>query len=150
MSTNGLSIMKGQPFEQPHLTVKVFNPAQPNLCWEGKFRVDYDAVDSIVPSKYLEAISLLSWGNRRRKTANGKDLYLNVTGARLEFLDEVVGASIIVVDDDIPPVLGRTALISARIEEDPQTGRLMRRSAGRLQGGFKSAGPKESARQLLY
>ena len=68
---------------------------------------------------------------------------MDITSSRLEFLDEVIGASIVVVDNDTPPTLGRTALLSAGIEEDPITGKLIRRPAARLQGGFKPISPSE-------
>ena len=135
--------MKGQPFEHTDLSVKVVNPADPSLCWEGIFRMDYGAVDSMVPGKHLETIGLLPLGNRRYKTADGDEVYMDITSSRLEFLDEVIGASIVVADNDTPPTLGRTALISAGIEEDPATGELLRRSAGRLQGGFNPISPSE-------
>lgn len=135
--------MKGQPFEHTYLSVRVVNPADPNLCWEGAFRVDYGAVDSMAPGKHLEAIGLLPLGNRRYKTADRDEVYLDITSARLEFLDEVVGASIVVVDDDTPPTLGRTALLSAGIEEDPIARKLIRRPAARLQGGFKPINSSE-------
>lgn len=50
----------------------------------------------------------------------------------LEFLGEIVGATIIFGEDDAEPILGVTALESAGIEVDPRTQRLKRLPAVRL------------------
>jgi predicted aspartyl protease len=52
--------------------------------------------------------------------------------ARIEFMGEVVGATVIFGDDDAEPLLGVTALESVGIEVDPQNQRLKRLPTVRL------------------
>ena len=52
--------------------------------------------------------------------------------ATVEFMGEVVGATIIFGKDDVEPILGVTALESVGIEVDPQNQRLKRLPAVRL------------------
>ena len=52
--------------------------------------------------------------------------------ATIEFMGEVVGATVIFGPDDAEPTLGVTALESAGIEVDPQSRRLKRLPAVRL------------------
>jgi predicted aspartyl protease len=52
--------------------------------------------------------------------------------ARVEFMGEFVGATVIFGKDDIEPILGVTALESVGIEVDPQNQRLKRLPAVRL------------------
>jgi len=52
--------------------------------------------------------------------------------AKLEFMGEFVGTTVIFGKDDAEPILGVTALESVGIEVDPQNQRLKRRPAVRL------------------
>lgn len=115
-----------------HVTVTVSNPADPERTWEGLFLVDTGAIDCLVPRCHLEAIGLRPKGSRTYKLADGSELRLDVTAARVEFMGEFVGATVIFGDDDAQPLLGMTALASVGIEADPVTQRLKRRPAVRL------------------
>ena len=119
MFTNCMASMKGQPFSNNSFTVTISNPAEPGRYWEGLFLLDCDSVESAVPKAQLEAIGLFSFGNRKHLTTGGAEAFVDATGARLSFLGEVVYATVIMSDDQAPPVLGRTALLSAGIEIDP-------------------------------
>ena len=47
-----------------YVTVTIRNPADLDKFWEGLFRVDTGATDSLVPSPHLDAIGLKPEGNR--------------------------------------------------------------------------------------
>jgi clan AA aspartic protease len=115
-----------------HVTVTVRNPAAPEKTWEGLFLVDAEAVDSIVPAKHLRQIGLLPKGRRTFELADGSEVKLDITTGELEFMGEIVGATIIFGADDVEPILGVTALESVGIEVDPQSQRLERLPAVRL------------------
>jgi len=47
-----------------YVTVSIRNPADPDRNWEGLFRVDTGALDSLVPGPHLDAIGLKLEGKR--------------------------------------------------------------------------------------
>lgn len=71
-------------------------------------------------------------GQRSYELADGSEVTLDVTVAEVEFMGEIVGATVIFGKDDTEPILGVTALESAGIEVDPRTQRLKRIPAVRL------------------
>lgn len=93
-----------------HVTTASCNPSDPNRRWESLFLVDSGATDCMIPGKALREIGV----------------------AQLEFMGEVVGATVIFGDDDVEPILGVTALESVGIEIDPKNQRLKRLPAVRL------------------
>lgn len=114
------------------VTVGVCNPGNPERRWEGLFLVDTGAVDCIVPGKHLKEIGIEPQGKRTYELADGTEVVMDVAVARMEFMGEFVGATVIFGKDDVEPVLGVTALESAGIEVDPQNQRLKRLPAVRL------------------
>lgn len=119
-----------------YVSVTIRNPADLEREWEGLFLVDTGATDCLVPKQYLEAIGLTSKGTRTYVLADGSDYHTDVTVAEVEFMDEIVGATIIMADDDTEPLLGVTALESAGIEVDPRNQTLKRLPAVRLKGAW--------------
>lgn len=115
-----------------HVTVIIRNPAEPERTWEGLFLVDTGATDSLVPRPHLEAIGLQPEGSRTYELADGNKIELDVTVARIEFMGEIVGGTIIFGAADAEPLLGVTALESVGIEVDPVNQRLKRLPAVRL------------------
>jgi clan AA aspartic protease len=115
-----------------HVTVAVSNPGDPNQRWEGLFLVNTGAIDCMAPAKHLRAIGIQPRGKRTYELADGSELVLEIGVATIEFMGEVVGATIIFGDDDVEPILGVTALESVGIEVDPQNQRLKRLPAVRL------------------
>ncbi len=71
-------------------------------------------------------------GTRTHELADGGKIVLEIGVAKVDFMGEVVGATIIFGQDDIEPILGVTALESVGIEVDPQNQRLKRLPAVRL------------------
>ena len=115
-----------------HVTVAVCNPADPQRRWEGLFLVDTGAIDCMAPGKHLREIGIEPRGKRTYGLSDGTEIVMDIGVASVEFLGEIVGATIIFGQDDVEPILGVTALESVGIEVDPQNGRLRRLPAVRL------------------
>ena len=115
-----------------HVTVAVSNPADPTRRWEGLFLVDTGAVDCYVPGNRLREIGIVPGGKRSYELADGTERVLDIAAAQVEFIGELVGATVIFGSDDAEPLLGVTALESAGIEVDPRNQRLKRLPAVRL------------------
>ena len=117
-----------------HVTVGIRNPAEPDRVWEGLFLVDMGATDCLVPRQHLESIGLAPEGQRVYELADGSEVRMGVAVARVEFIGEFVGATIVFGDPDAEPLLGVTALESVGIEVDPRNQTLKRLPAVRLKG----------------
>ena len=117
-----------------HVTVAIRNPADPERVWEGLFLVDTGATDCLVPRSHLEAIGLVPKGYRTYGLADGSEIRIEVTTGDVEFMGEVVGATIVMGDESAEPLLGVTALESAGIEVDPRNQSLRRLPSIRLRG----------------
>jgi len=115
-----------------HVTTAVSNPGDPERRWEGLFLVDTGAIDCYIPGKRLREIGIEPVGTRSYELADGTEVALEIGVARIEFMGEVVGATVIFGDDDAEPLLGVVALESVGIEVDPQNQRLKRLPAVRL------------------
>ncbi len=115
-----------------HVTVAVCNPADPSRRWEGLFLVDTGATDSYIPAKHLRAVGIEPLSKRTYELADGSELKLSIGVARIEFMGEIVGATVLFGADDAEPILGVTALESVGIEIDPKKQRLKRLPAVRL------------------
>ena len=115
-----------------HVTVAVSNPADPSRRWEGLFLVDTGSIDCYVPANRLREIGLKPQGQRAYELADGTEIALDIAVAQIEFMGDIVGATVIFGRDDAEPLLGVTALESAGIEVDPQNQRLKRLPAVRL------------------
>lgn len=115
-----------------HVTVAVANPTDPQKRWEALFLVDTGATDCVAPASQLRAIGIQPRGKRTYELADGTEIILEVGVASIEFMGDVVGATVIFGQDDVEPILGVTALESAGIEVDPQSQRLKRLPAVRL------------------
>ena len=114
------------------VTVAVCNPGNPERRWEGLFLVDTGAIDCMVPGNHLREIGIEPDGKRTYELADGTEVSMDVAVARVEFMGEIVGATVIFGKNDIEPILGVTALESVGIEVDPQNQRLKRLPAVRL------------------
>ena len=117
-----------------HVTVAIRNPAEPDRVWEGLFLVDTGATDCLVPRTALKSIGLQPQGKRTYELADGSEIRFDIAVARVEFMGEFVGATILFGEDDTEPLLGVTALESVGIEVDPLNQTLKRLPAVRLKG----------------
>ena len=117
-----------------HVTVRITNPADSDRYWEGLFLVDTGATDSLVPRPHLEAIGLEPEGKRVYELADGSEIAVDVAVAKIDFMGEFVGGTVIFGDADAEPLLGGTALESVGIEVDPVNQQLKRLPAVRLKG----------------
>jgi clan AA aspartic protease len=114
------------------VTAAVCNPASPKRRWTGLFLVDTGAVDCVVPANRLKAIGIKPTGKRTYELADGTEVALEIGVGRLEFMGEIVGATVIFGKDGVEPILGVTVLESIGIEVDPRNQRLKRLPAVRL------------------
>ena len=117
-----------------HINATIRNPADRTRSWQGRFLVDTGAIDSVVPKRHLESIGLEPEEQRRYELADGSEVEIGVTGARLEFMDTFTLGIVVFGNADIEPILGVTALESVGIEIDPRNQRLKRLPAVRLKG----------------
>lgn len=115
-----------------HVTALIRNPAEPDRTWEGLFLVDTGAVDCFVPRQHLEAIGLRPEGQRIYGLADGSEVRMDVTVGRVEFMGDIVGATIVSGEAGAEPLLGVTALESVGIEVDPRNQTLLRLPSTRL------------------
>jgi clan AA aspartic protease len=121
------------------VTVAVRNPARPDTAWEGLFLVDTGAVDCLVPGRRLRELGIAPQGQRNYELADGSEVTFDVGVAQIEFMGEVVGATVLFGADDAEPILGVTALESVGIEVDPRSQRLKRLPAVRLKAAKPTA-----------
>ena len=71
-------------------------------------------------------------GRRTYELADGREETVDIAVAQVEFMGEIVGATVGFGNDDIEPILGLTALESVGIEIDPVSQRLKRRPSVRM------------------
>lgn len=114
------------------VTVAVSNPGNPKRRWEGLFLVDTGAIDCMIPGNRLREIGIKPEGKRTYELADGTEIVMDVAVARIDFMGEFVGATVIFGKEGTEPILGVTALESVGIEVDPQNQRLKRLPAVRL------------------
>ena len=129
------------------VTATVRNPAAPEQSWDGLFLVDTGSTDCVVPVSALRGIGLAPRGKRTYELADGRQETVDITVAEIEFMGELVGATICFGNDGIEPILGITALESVGIEVDPVSQRLKRRPAVRMKrsrAGFRHGRPRGS------
>ncbi len=88
------------------INVKIRNPAEPDRVWQGPFLVDTGAIDCMVPRQHLEAIGLVPKGHR----ADGRTIRMDITTGEIEFMDEIVGGTIVYGAANAEPLLGVTAM----------------------------------------
>jgi clan AA aspartic protease len=102
------------------------NPGDPTRRWDSLFLVDTGSIDCYIPGNRLRDIGIQPVGQRTYEMADGTEIALDIAVAQIEFMGEVVGATVIFGKDDTEPLLGVTALESVGIEVDPQNQRLKR------------------------
>lgn len=109
------------------------NPADPSRAWEGMFLVDTGAIDCVVPRQHLEAIGLEPIDSRVYGLADGSEIQMDVTMARIEFMGGITGKDVIMAEDEsAEPLLGVTVLESLGIEIDARNERLTKLPFTRL------------------
>ena len=111
-----------------HVISTIRNRAEPEKIWEGLFLVDTGATDCLVPRQHLEAIALEPEG----ELADGRGVRTSITVDRIEFMSDVVGATIKIGDGVTEPLLGDTTFESTGIEVDLRNQELRRMPIVRL------------------
>ncbi|MDE0227138.1 MAG: clan AA aspartic protease [Gammaproteobacteria bacterium] len=128
------------------VTVTIRNPAQRERSWDGLFLVDTGSTDCVVPGRALREIGIEPRGRRTYELADGREETVDIAVAEVEFMGEIVGATVGFGNDGIEPILGLTALESVGIEIDPVSQRLKRRPSVRMKG---RAMRRDNQRQLF-
>ena len=118
------------------VTATVRNPADHARSWDGLFLVDTGSTDCVVPADALRDIGLVPRGNRTYELADGREETVDIAPAEVEFMGEIVGATVCFGPAGVEPILGLTALESVGIEIDPVSQRLKRRPAVRMKRGL--------------
>lgn len=114
------------------VTATIRNPADHDRSWDGLFLVDTGSTDCVVPGDALRSIGLVPRGTRTYELADGREETVDIAPAEVEFMGEIVGATICFGNPGVEPILGLTALESVGIEVDPVSQRLKRRPAVRM------------------
>jgi clan AA aspartic protease len=109
-----------------HVTVTVCNPADISRKWQGLFLVDTGAIDCMLPGKSLREIGIVPVSQRTFELADGSKVELDVAVGQVEFMGDIVGATVVFGPDDCEPILGVTALESTGVIVDPKTKQLRR------------------------
>ncbi len=94
--------------------------------------VDTGATDCYIPGSRLRELGIEPRGQRSYELADGSEVALEIGVAQIEFMGDIVGATVIFGKDNCEPILGVTALESAGIEVDPVNQRLKPLPAVRL------------------
>ena len=103
-----------------YVPVIVRNPADTSKSWEGTFLVDTGAIDSLVPRDVLEAIGIKPDGRREYVVADGKEFKFDIAVARIEFMGEIIGSTIVFGEPGTDPLLGAIDMQDAGIVVDPR------------------------------
>ena len=104
-----------------HVVATVRNMAEPHRSWTGMFRVDFGAVDCVVPRKHLEEIGIAAVGQQVYQLEDGEFERVDVTTAQVEIMGEVVGARVVMGDDDGEAVLGWVVLKGVGVYSQPKS-----------------------------
>ena len=115
-----------------HVTATVRSLADPDKAYQSLFLVDTGATDCMAPGNALRAAGIQPWTVRNYELADGTPATFEIAATQIEFMGDMVGATVIFGPDDCEPLLGVTALESAGIEVDPRNQRLKRLPAVRL------------------
>ena len=122
-----------------HVNVVIRNPTELSRCWERRFLIDTDAINSLVPRPHLETIGLGLKGQRVYELADGSEIKTYVTTGDIEFMDEITAGLIIIDDADAEPLMGVAALEFAGVEVDSRSQRLKKLPADRLRTSSPAA-----------
>ena len=131
-----------------HVNVTVRNPAEPHRAWEGTFSVNPGSMNCFAPRKHLESIGLRPEYQRTYGLADGSEITVDITGARVEFMGGLTWVAMAMGEDDAEPLLGLTALESVGIAVDPETQTLKRMPYVRMRGFRPAADRPAVDRQL--
>lgn len=118
-----------------HVDVTIRNPADPSRSWRSRFLAGTGATNTMVPPECIEAVGLASDGRRVHLLADGRRVEADVAVAKIEFLDEFVGGTVVTGEPDSEPLLGLTALRSMGVEVDVARQELRKLPAVRLKTG---------------
>jgi clan AA aspartic protease len=100
-----------------------------SAAFAASFLVDTGATDSMAPGAVLRRAGIAPTGRSSYQLANGGWQEYDFALVQIEFLGEVTAGRVLFGPDDIPPLLGVTALESAGFVVDPLNRQLRRLAA---------------------
>ena len=115
-----------------HVDVTIRNPADPSRCWRSRFLAGTGATNTVVPPECIEAVGLAFDGRRTHRLADGRRVEANIAVAKIEFMDDFVGGTVVTGEPGAEPLLGLTALRSMGVEVDVARQELRKLPAVRL------------------
>lgn len=115
-----------------HVDVTIRNPADPSRSWRSRFLAGTRTMNTVVPPECIDAVGLASDGRRTHRLVDGRRVEADVAVAKIEFLDEFVGGTVVTGEPDSEPLLGLTALRSMGVEVDVARQELRKLPAVRL------------------
>jgi len=95
-------------------------------AFAGSFLVDTGATDSMAPASALRHAGIEPAGRSSYRLADGGWHQYDFALVQIEFLGEVTAGRVLFGPDDVPPLLGATALESAGFVVDPINQQLRR------------------------
>ena len=98
------------------MDVTIRNPADPSRCWPSRFLAGTGATNTVVSPDCIEAVGLASDGRRTHRLADGRRVEADVAVAKIEFMDDFVGGTVVTGEPGTEPLLGLTALRSMGVE----------------------------------
>ena len=107
-----------------YVTATIRNPAQRDKAWTGRFLVDTGAIDSLVPRQHLEAIGIEPMTHRVYTLDDGSQVGMDTAAVEIEFMDDIVGATVLFGEANTVPILGRITMLTLGIEVNPRDGTL--------------------------
>ena len=97
-----------------------------SAAFASSFLVDTGATDSMAPASALRRAGIQPTGRSSYQLAHGGWHEYEFALVQIEFLGEVTAGRVLFGPDDIPPLLGATALESAGFVVDPVNQQLRR------------------------
>ena len=94
--------------------------------YAGSFLVDTGATDSMAPASVLRKAGIEPVGRSSYRLADGSWHEYEFALVQIEFLGELTAGRVLFGAEDIPPLLGATALESAGFVVDPTNQQLRR------------------------
>ncbi len=106
-----------------HVEVGVSNPATPEVSEEIRVLVDTGATLSVLPASLLEGLGIRRLDSQRFRSS-GNVVTRDVGTVTMYYDGSSGGITAAFGEEDDPPIMGVTALLTMGLEVDPEAGRL--------------------------
>ena len=99
------------------------NPSTPEASEKVRVLVDTGATLSVLPTSLLERLGIHRIGSKRFRGFGG-EVTRDIGNVTMHYDGELGAAGAIFGDEDDPPIMGVTSLLTMGLEVDPEAGRL--------------------------